>query len=108
MKKRIGSRNYDTETSELIASVFGGDLYRKRTRDREFFLLSHADKKQVILPLEEKEALAMLGDNVRIDKPESNETWIRADRETHDKIARIAKERGLSITKTLKEIIAKI
>lgn len=109
MKKRIGSRNYDTETSEFIASVFGGDLYRKRTRDREYFLLSQSDSGAKILPLLEKEAKAMLGDDVRIDrKLETYVTYIRVDRDTHDIIAKLAKENGLSITKTLKMIISKI
>lgn len=37
MKKRIGTRIYDTETAELIHEGSGFQIYRKRTRGRECF-----------------------------------------------------------------------
>ena len=40
MKKRIGTKLYDTDTSEMICAVEGGKLYRKCSRDRSWFLLT--------------------------------------------------------------------
>ena len=96
MKKRIGSRIYDTETAEVVSDVGVGILYRKRTREREWFLLigDHIE------PLDEDHARALLGDDVRyIEEPDGDSVMVRVDREAHRKIAAEAKARGISITK---------
>lgn len=107
MKRRIGSRLYDTDSSELIAETDFGTIYRKRTRGREWFIRYHDP--DMIEPLEDAEARAMLGESsYRDPEPESKRTWISIDRETHDRIARYAKARGLSIgeaVRTLTETI---
>ena len=56
MKKRIGSKLYDTETSELVAETGLGKLYQKRTRAREWFLLIDGR----IEPLTDQEAAALI------------------------------------------------
>ena len=100
MKKRIGSKLYDTETSELIADVGVGILYRKKTREREWFLQIG----QYIEPLEDAQARALLGENVYHEKPpESNRIMIGVDRETHAKISRAAKKKGVPISEFMRE-----
>ena len=102
MKKRIGTKLYDTESAELVSESVFGKLYRKRTREREWFLLS-GDQ---VLPMSEKEARAMLGETTYHEKPiESKRVMIGVDRETHSKIARMAKAEGLSISETVRKIV---
>lgn len=100
MKKRIGTKLYDTDTSEKVADVGVGILYRKRTRKREWFLLIGDN----IKPLDDKQARAILGDDVRIErKPDTDSTWIRVDRATHEIISTHADQEGLPITTFMKK-----
>ena len=102
MKKRIGSKLYDTEKSELIAETVMGDVYRKRTREREWFLVSGDH----VIPLTDAEARAMLGENAYPErKIDTDSIMIRVDRETHAVIARKAKADGLSITAEMRQIV---
>lgn len=105
MKKRIGTKLYDTETSEKVADVGVGILYRKRTRKREWFLLIG----DYIEPIDDKQAKALLGDDVKIEKmPDTNSIMIRVDRETHEKIAARAEKEGLPISKFMRKIADKL
>lgn len=100
MKKRIGSKLYDTETSEHISWTEIGDLFRKKTREREWFLVCGED----ILPLKDKEARALLGENVYHEKPpKSVRIMIGVDRVTHEKIARAAKKKDMAISEFMRE-----
>lgn len=100
MKKRIGSKLYDTETSEKVADVGVGILYRKRTRKREWFLLIG----NIIEPVDDKQARALLGEDVRFEKkPDTDSIMIRVDRETHNRIAKRAEKEKLSITKFMRK-----
>lgn len=102
MKKRIGSKLYDTETSELIAQTVMGDVYRKRTREREWFLVTLCD---YIEPLDEAEARALIGESsYRERPPESKRIMIGVDRETHEKIASAAKRQGVSIADVVRQL----
>lgn len=102
MKKRIGSKLYDTEKSELILESVFGKLYRKKKRDREWFLVND----NIILPMTDKEARAMLGENEYIEKPPDPYTWLRVHRESRDKIAELAQKDGLSIIDEVKKIVS--
>ena len=102
MKKRIGTKLYDTNTSEMIAGVGIGILYRKRTRKREWFLLIGDN----IEPLDDKQARALLGEDVRVERnQDSDSVMIRVDRATHNVIAKRAEKEGLSINKYLCKIM---
>ena len=100
MKKRIGTKLYDTDTSEMVADVGVGILYRKRTRKREWFLLIG----DFIEPVDDRQARALLGEDVRIPKDEEPvTTTIRVDSETHRKIEARADAEGLPISKFVKK-----
>lgn len=100
MKKRIGSKLYDTDSSELVADVGVGILYRKKTREREWFLQIG----KYIEPVEDEQARGLLGENVYHEKlPESKRIMIGVDRQTHAKIARAAKKEGLPISEFVKK-----
>jgi len=106
MKKRIGSKLYDTETSELIADVGGSDLYRKRTREREWFLVMGGGH---IEPLDDAQARALLGESSYIEKPpESKRIMIGVDRQTHAKIAKMAKRDKMSITEEVRWMVERL
>jgi len=100
MKKRIGTKLYDTDTSEMVSDVGVGILYRKRTRKREWFLLIG----DFIEPVDDRQAKALLGEDVRIlKKVEPVATTIRVDSETHKKIEARADAEGLPISKFMKK-----
>ena len=104
MKKRIGSKLYDTEKSEAVFVSPLGTLYRKRTRAREWFL---CDEKYIFTPLTNEDAERLIGelpDNV----PESATIMVRVDRETHNIIAEEAKRRGVSMTEALRSIVTEL
>ncbi len=101
MKKRIGTKLYNTDTSEKVADVGVGILYRKRTRKREWFLLIG----DYFEPVDDKQAKALLGDDVRIEKkPDTDSIMIRVDRVTHEKIAARAEKEGLPISRFMRKI----
>lgn len=105
MRKRLGTKLYDTDTSELMADTVFGQLYRKKTREREWFLVSE----NVLEPMTEAEAKAMLGESYRpVKEPDTHWIMIRVDRETHKKIATEAKKRGVSIAQLMKTIVEKL
>lgn len=100
MKKRIGTKLYDTDTSEMVSDVGVGILYRKRTRKREWFLVigDHVES------VDDKQAKALLGNPERYPKkPDLDSVMIRVDRATHNKIASRAEMEKLSITKFMKK-----
>ena len=101
MKVRIGSRNYNTETSELVCRIDGGQLYRKRTRDREWFAVFDDG---TVRPLDVYDPLDMLLMETghlpaeALEDPEPTYAdRIRVDPETHARIAAAAKDRGVSM-----------
>lgn len=100
MKKRIGSKIYDTETSELISETALGKVYRKRTREREWFL---CDDKYIFTPLTNEDAERLIGE-LPGNVPESATIMVRVDRETHAKIAGKAKQLGISITEMVRRM----
>lgn len=103
MKKRIGSKLYDTDKSELVCGIDGGLLYRKRTRDREWFAVMDDG---TIRPLDVYDPLdVLLMETGRAYVPEEEppaSTMIRVDRETHELIAAEAKRRGVSISEMVR------
>lgn len=106
MKKRIGSKLYNTETSEYIADVGGGDLYRKRTREREWFLVMGGDH---IEPVDDAQARALLGESSYREKPrESKRINISVDLQTHAKIARMAKRDKMGIAEEIKWMVERL
>lgn len=107
MKKRIGTRNYDTEKSELICEVDGGQLYRKRSSEKEWFAVFG----DVIRPLNEnnardKELIKIGMKYIDISEPERTTIWV--DRETHKKVSDVAKEWGCSLGEVIKRLIDQI
>lgn len=50
MKKRIGTKLYDTDKSEFICDSTMGKIYRKRTGLGEYF--AHNESRDKIIPLE--------------------------------------------------------
>ena len=105
MKKRIGTKLYDTETSEFVADVGIGDLYRKQTRERGWFLRIGDD----IEPVDEKQARALLGEHVYIEKPvDEKRIMVAVDRETHAKIQSLAKKDGVSIPEEVRKIVSEL
>ena len=95
MKKRIGTRMYDTESSELISENGDEKIYRKRSRGGEFFRVIAG----AIFPMSDDEVRA-LGFEEKSDKP----TTIWVDRETHDIFMKEAKKKRISISQQLKDI----
>ena len=105
MKTRIGSRNYNTDTAELIGPVCGGDLYRKRTRNHEYFLVTESENCRLITPLEDKAALSLLGkDAGTLHTPEPIEGRVRVDLDTHARIAAAAKREGVSMSEIVRRL----
>ena len=105
MKKRIGSKLYDTEKSELVCSVEGGQLYRKRTRDREWFAVMDNG---TVRPLDVYDPMDMLlmetGHVPPETEPESKDIMVRVDRKTHAVIAAEAKRQGCSISEMIRKM----
>ena len=107
MKKRIGSKLYDTDTAELINESIFGKIYRKRTRGREWFMVYNDPEK--IEPLKDAEAHAMLGENTYHEKtPDYNYTYIRVDRDSHAIISKLASRENVSITEEVRRIVEKM
>ena len=104
MKKRIGSKLYDTETSELICTVKGDRLYRKSTRNREWFLLTAEGKIRPLNEVEDQNIIevgeAAIGNE---SKPAKTTIWV--DRDTHSKLSAFAKEWRCSISDVVRKLV---
>ena len=61
MKKRIGTKLYDTDLSEFICESVYGRIYRKRTGLGEFF--AHNETENAIIPLEYETAKEIVKNN---------------------------------------------
>ena len=104
MKKRIGSRIYDTETSELISKTWSREFYRKKTRGREWFMILNGKR---IVPITEEQAKAHLGEEVverQREYPEDATIMLRVDIPTHHKIEKLARKEKLSIIKYMRKL----
>ena len=65
MKKRIGTKLYDTDTSELVCEYDMGKVYRKKTGDGEFFV--HNEQTGIIIALEYDTAKEIIKENAPQD-----------------------------------------
>lgn len=63
MKKRIGTKFYDTEKSDFICGSGLGKIYRKKTGLGEYF--AHNEQKQIIIPLEYTTAKDIVKENAK-------------------------------------------
>ena len=106
MKKRIGSKIYDTDTAELVCSIEGGQLFRKRTRDREWFAVMTDGTIRPLDVYNPFDIALMETGRMPEDKPLSDHVMVRVDRDTHAKIARMAKADGVSITEEVRKIVS--
>lgn len=108
MKKRIGSKLYDTDTAEQICPIDGGHLYRKRTRDREWFAVMNDG---TFRPLDVYNPLDMLLmetgrlPDAALEDPDPQEYRVRLDRDTYTAISKAAKDRSTSMTAIVRSLI---
>ena len=108
IKKRIDSKLYDTTKSECVCTIDGGFLFRKRTRDREWFAVLDDG---TVRPLDVYDPFDMaLMETGHIpagstDESVSSTVMIRVDRTTHAIIAQKAKADGVSLTEELRRLI---
>ncbi|MBP5781939.1 MAG: hypothetical protein J6W04_00185 [Bacteroidales bacterium] len=105
MKKRIGSKLYDTDSSELVYESVFGKLYRKRTREKEWFLVND----EHVIPMQDAEARAFMGETSYREKPvDEKRIMIAVDRETHGIISKRAKQHSVSITEEVRQIVKEV
>lgn len=104
MKKRIGSKLYDTETSELVCEIDGGRLYRKCTRDRGWFAVYDDGSLRPLDVYDPRDIALMETGHTFVESSERERTNISVDRETHSRIAAAAKNAGLPMSLFLKKI----
>ena len=104
IRKRIGSRLYDTESSECVCTIDGGFLFQKKTRDREWFAVYDDGSVRPLNPCDPLDMLLMeTGHTFTDPQPETASTSIRVDRWTHGRIQDAAREKGLSISEFLRQ-----
>ena len=97
MRKRIGTRIYDTETAELIYENGGQRVYRKRTRGRECFMTDGSE----LFPLTAEESA------VFCEPTEAKTYFVRLDRESHTRLAELAKAEDCTMSEAVKKLILK-
>ncbi len=107
MKKRIGSRIYDTDTAEYIAAIDGGQLYRKRTRDREWFAVMEDGTIRPLDPYNPMDMLLMETGHLpaeALEEPEPQEFRVRIDQDTYNRIAAASKKRSCSMAEVVRQL----
>lgn len=107
MKVRIGSRNYNTETSELVCPIDGGQLYRKRTRDREWFAVFDDGSVRPLDVYNPIDMLLMETGKLPADltKAEPKEYRVRLDAETYEMLSDAAESEGVSMAQIVKRAV---
>ena len=108
MKKRIGSKLYDTDTAEPICSIDGGRLYRKRTRDREWFAAFDDGSIRPLDPYDPIDMLLMETGHLPAGALEDPEPVyadrIRVDPDTHARISAASKRLGCSMAEVVRRL----
>lgn len=110
VKKRIGSKLYDTNTSECLCTIDGGILFQKRSRDREFFAVMDDGTVRPLDVYDPIDRLLMETGHLPTEVwEEPRSVMIRVDPGTHAILKAKAKEEGISITelmrRTAKELV---
>ena len=107
MKKRIGSRLYDTDTSELMCSIEGGQLYQKRSRGREWFAVMNDGTIRPLDIYNPEDRLLMETGKLPADltKPEPAEYRVRLDSETYDLVVGAAESEGVSMAQIVRRAV---
>ena len=115
MKKRIGSKLYDTETSERICHIDGGWLYRKKTRGREWWAAFDDGtfrpldiSKPADMALMASCHLEMINTDITGTPTGSSGYVVHIDKETHEKLTVMSKEQGIPISQIVKKIVSKL
>ena len=105
VKKRIGSKLYDTNTSECLCTIDGGILFQKRTRDREYFAVMDDGTVRPLDVYDPIDRLLMETGHL------PNEVWeeprsvmVRVDPDTHAILKAKAKAEGRTITQLMRQI----
>ena len=107
MKKRIGSRIYDTDTSELVCSIEGGQLYQKRSRGREWFAVMNDGTIRPLDVYNPMDMLLMETGKLPADltKAEPKEYRVRLDAETYDLVSEAAESEGVSMSQIVRRAV---
>lgn len=107
MRKRIGSRIYDTESSELVCSIEGGQLYQKRSRGREWFAVMDDGTVRPLDVYDPLDRLLMETGKLPEDltKPEPAEYRVRVDPETYEIISKAAESEGVPMSQIVRRAV---
>ena len=108
MKKRIGSRIYDSEKSEKICDIEGGSLYRKRSHGKEWFIIFENGAIRPLYDSNSKDKELIDVGLQYVDKSKTSRTTIWVDRETYDLLASYADRNNMSITQAVKNIVESV
>lgn len=110
MKKRLGSKIYDTDTAELVCPIDGGQLYRKRTRDREWFAVFEDGTIRPLDVYNPADVLLMetghLPDDA-FDDPDPTGKNVRLDPETWSILTAASKAEGIPVTGLVRRAVQK-
>ena len=104
MKRRIGSKNYDTDRAELIDTLPDGiQVYRKKGRSREFYLYNPNGKiaREMFFDLPPEEAEKYLPQGELSKRVAGNNYHIAISEYDRNRIMRLANRLGLPMTKFL-------
>ena len=106
MKKRIGSKLYDTESSELVCRIDGGQLYRKRSREREWFAVYDDGRVRPLDVSRPQDVALMETGNLPADAfdYEPHGVMVRVDPATLAFLKQKAAERGISVSALVRKL----
>lgn len=108
MKKRIGSRNYDTETAEYICDINGGQLYRKKTRGREWFAAFDSGGIKPLDVYDPFDQILMetghIPEKLMEEESAPAEYRVRLDQVTYEKISEEAKRQGVAKAEIVRQL----
>ena len=107
IKKRIGSKLYDTNTSECLCTIDGGILFQKRTRDREYFAVMDDGTIRPLDVYNPMDMLLMETGKLPADltKAEPKEYRVRLDAETYDLVSEAAESEGVSMSQIVRRAV---
>lgn len=107
VKKRIGSKLYDTNTSECLCTIDGGILFQKRTRDREYFAVMDDGTIRPLDVYNPMDMLLMETGKLPVDlmKAEPKEYRVRLDAETYDLVSEAAESEGVSMAQIVRRAV---
>ena len=110
MKARVGTKNYDTNKSELIDTLPDGiQVYRKKGRSTMFYIYNPQGRtaKEKFFDLPPEQAIQYVSENKQSRMASKNSNTIRLTPYEHERVKTLALKQGMPMNRFVMMLVDK-